>query len=112
MPVEVKLTELRTSYPVAMLKALAEEAIAQVRDDFPEAAMVYTDGSLNPDTGLARLGYYLPEEAARRRTSMSDFASTLDNELASILQALAHLEHHSCVVVNDSLNMAQKIKNH
>ena len=47
-----------------MLKALADEAIAQARDDFPEAAMVYTDGSLSPDTGQAEASYYLPEEAA------------------------------------------------
>ena len=42
-----------------MLQALGDEAITRARDDFPEATMVYTDGSLNPDTGWARAGNYL-----------------------------------------------------
>ena len=38
--------------------------------------------------------------------------TTLDTELAAILQAFAHLEYCSCIVVTDSLNVALKIKDH
>ena len=95
-----------------MLKTIADEAIARTRDNFREAAMVYTDGSLNPDTGRAGANYYLLEEASHRHIRVSDFVSTLDTELATILQAFAHLEHRSWVVVTDSLNAAWKIKDH
>ena len=93
-----------------MLKTLTDEAIIRTRDDFPEATTVYTDGSLMPDTGRARVNYYLPEEVAQRHIRVSDFASTLDTELTAILQAFAHLEHRSYIVVTDSLNVAQKTK--
>ena len=45
----------KASYPAAILKSLADETVARARDDFPEAGTVYTDGSLNPDTGWAGL---------------------------------------------------------
>ena len=113
VPVEVRVTALtsnKASYPVAMLRSLADETIARARDDFPEATTVYTDGSLNPDTGLAGAGFYLPEQAAGKHSRVTDFASTLDTELAAILQAMTHLEHRSCIIVTDSLNAVRKIK--
>ena len=69
VPVEVRVTELtfnKVSYPVAMLKNIADKTITQVRDDFREAAMFYTDGTLHPDMGRAGASFHLPEEAARR----------------------------------------------
>ena len=68
-------------------------------------AMVYTDGSLNPRHRSGRACFYLLEEAAGRHIRVMDFVSTLNTELVTILQALTHLEHRSCIIVTDSLNV-------
>jgi ribonuclease HI/exonuclease III len=107
VPVELRLTKLngaKTDYPAPLLKALAGEEISQAQSDHPLNVIVYTDGSLNPETGRAGAGMVIPSREVKDRIRVSDFASTLDTETAAIIMALAAVPNESCTIVTDSRN--------
>ena len=112
VPAVTRTTDISTAkrdYSTAALKALAQESIAQAQEDFPLATTVYTDGSLNPDSGRAGAGMVIPADSVKRVIRVNDFASTLDTELAAIDLALAATTDRSCLIVSDSLNAIRDI---
>ena len=103
------ITSTKRDYPTTVLRALAQETIAQAQEDFPQATTVYTDGSLNPDSGRAGAGMVIPAYTVKRTIRVNDFASTLDTELAAIDLALSETAGRSCLIVSDSLNAIRDI---
>ena len=112
IPVEIRTTSItsaKANYSTPELHSLALEAIAQAKVDFPLAKTVYTDGSLNPTSGRAGAGIFIPSSNVNCTTRVSDFASTLDTELAAIHLALEELHESSVIIITDSLNATKEI---
>ena len=62
--------------------------------------------------GWAKTGFYLLEGAARRHIRVTNFTSTFNTKLNTILQVLTYFQQRSCIIIIDFINAAQKIKDH
>ena len=91
------------------LKATAMAEIEQLTIANPYATQVYTDGSLNPDTGGAGASAVFPSDGISLGIRISDFASSLCTELVGIDMALKSAYDIDVVIHTDSLNAIRKI---
>jgi ribonuclease HI len=78
----------------------------------PGAVQIYTDGSLDPETGRAGAAVVIPTTGISREARISDFVSTLSTELVGIDLALKGSSGSDVVIHTDSLNAIIKIADH
>ncbi|XP_050691146.1 ribonuclease H-like [Eriocheir sinensis] len=80
------------------------------------AAVFYTDGSVDPDSGKnGRTGAPFVTGERQRAWRTSDHCSTLQTELVAILHALEHAQHRreaTVVLHTDSRGALQALKGH
>jgi ribonuclease HI len=92
-----------------ILKSTAMSETEQLMIAWPQAVQIYTDGSLNPDTGRAGASAVIPATGTSHEARISDFASTLTTELVGIDMALKASNGSDVIIHMDSLNAMRKI---
>ncbi len=108
----VQLPGKKTDLDPTIVLALTEEFISSVCND--DDAVFYTDGSLDPDTGLAASAWV--REGQSEAVRVSDFASTLQTELLAIKLALESYlaqpgdKEQRVVILTDSLSAIHVLK--
>jgi ribonuclease HI len=92
-----------------VLKSIAMAEAERLAVEFPRAVQIYTDGSLDPEMGLAGASAIIPVAGISHEAQISDFASTVTTELVGIELALKASGGSDRVVHTDSLNAIRKI---
>jgi ribonuclease HI len=95
-----------------ILKSLAMAETERLTIECPRAVQIYTDGSLNPETGRAGASAIFPTTGISHEARISDFASTLTTELMGIDLALKASSGSDVVIHTDSLNAIRNIADH